>query len=129
MPGELAALRACPAMASRRRRRASPRLATRRRVAERQAQAVLEPPECGLPRALVALLTGPLPGRPRSLTGMSSDAAVPPASLPGNGRSREGGTPMQATRRGLLAATTLGGLAPGARAQARPKIRIGVLND
>ena len=36
---------------------------------------------------------------------------------------------MQATRRGLLAATAIGSFAPGARAQGRPKIRIGVLND
>ncbi|MEN0075434.1 MAG: ABC transporter substrate-binding protein [Paracraurococcus sp.] len=39
---------------------------------------------------------------------------------------------MQATRRGLMAATTaasLGGALPRARAQGRPKIRIGVLND
>src|SRR5436189_5052 len=36
---------------------------------------------------------------------------------------------MQATRRGLLAATAIGSLAPHARAQGRPKIKIGVLND
>ena len=39
---------------------------------------------------------------------------------------------MQATRRGLMAATTaasLGGALPRARAQGRPKIKIGVLND
>ncbi|MDO9712084.1 ABC transporter substrate-binding protein [Paracraurococcus lichenis] len=36
---------------------------------------------------------------------------------------------MQATRRGLLAATAVTAAAPRARAQGRPKIRIGVLND
>jgi branched-chain amino acid transport system substrate-binding protein len=36
---------------------------------------------------------------------------------------------MQATRRGLLAASAIGSLAPRARAQDRPKIKIGVLND